>query len=186
MIFIIIISLPFNQVFSQDKAVVEKSIFSLQTGLLGFYINNEYGISNKIVLRTEFGLDAGFFGGELRNKNTTILAPVINFEPRWYYNIEKRALNNKIIKNNNANFLTTSISYHPDWFVISNNEFIKVYDQISIIPKWGIKRNISNSNFNYELGIGLGYRYNFLKKYGFTKNTSEAALDLHVRLGYTF
>jgi hypothetical protein len=166
---------------------LEKSIFNLQTGVLGTWLNNEIKILPNFALRSEIGLDAGLFTRDFSNSNTTtFLTPVINFEPRWYYNINKRSKNNKTVKNNSANFFTTSISYHPDWFVISSNENLNVYNQLSLIPKWGIRRSIANSNFNFEAGIGLGYRYYFLKQYGYSKNDGETALDLHLRIGYTF
>jgi hypothetical protein len=166
---------------------LEKSIFNLQTGVLGTWLNNEIKILPNFVLRSEIGLDAGLFTRDFSNSNTTtFLTPVINFEPRWYYNINKRSKNNKTVKNNSANFFTTSISYHPDWFVISSNENLNVYNQLSVIPKWGIRRSIANSNFNFEAGIGLGYRFYFLKQYGYSKNDGETALDLHLRIGYTF
>ena len=172
--------------FSQDIKSVEKSIFSVQTGILGFWTSNEARLTNSIALHSEIGLEAGFFGGEMRSRNTFLLAPVITLEPRWYYNLEKRASKSKNVKNNGASFVTASINYYPDGFVISNNSNVIVYDQVAIIPKWGMRRNIGNSNFNYELGAGLGYRKIFLKKYGYAENKSEATLDLHIRIGYTF
>lgn len=169
--------------YSQEtKISIEKSNLNIQTGVLGLWINNEFRLSNTIALRTEFGLDTGLFGGDSYDKTGFLLIPTINIEPRWYYNINKRANKSKSIKNNSANFITPAISYHPDWFVISNYDNVNTVAQISIIPKWGMRRNIGQSNFNYELGAGLGYRaifYNF-------KTESEAALDLHVRIGYNF
>jgi hypothetical protein len=171
--------------FSQNKGI-EKSLFNIQTGLLGTWVNNETKLTSNLALRSEIGLDAGIFGGEINGNTGVFLTPVINFEPRWYYNINKREKKGKKTTNNNANFLTTSISYHPDWFVISKRDNLSVTNQLSIIPKWGIRRNIAKSNFNFEAGIGLGYRFYFLKQYGFSKNDGETALDLHLRVGYTF
>ena len=57
---------------------------------------------------------------------------------------------------------------------------------MSIIPKWGLRRNIAKSNLNFEVGVGFGYRFYFLKQYGYSKNDGETALDLHLRIGYTF
>lgn len=168
--------------FAQDKVSVEKSIFGIQTGLLGIWGHNESRLSDEISLRTEIGLDAGIFGGDLNNGNGFLLSPVVVFEPRWYYNLEKRNSKGKKISNNSGNFLTVRFSYHPDWFVISNKENIHVIPQISIIPKWGIKRTIGN-HFTYETGIGIGYR-----KYLTTLYTDKdaVALDLHLKVGYTF
>ena len=55
----------------------------------------------------------------------------------------QQGFNRKNTTNNSANFFTTSISYHPDWFVISNKDNLYVTNQLSILPKWGIRRNIA-------------------------------------------
>ena len=68
-------------------------------------------------------------------------------------------------------------------YQISLNHFI--VNQVSIIPTWGIKRNIGK-HFTYETGIGLGYRYYFAKSEGYAKNESSGALNLHLRVGYRF
>ncbi|MFZ0595590.1 MAG: hypothetical protein WAM46_01295 [Flavobacterium sp.] len=163
--------------YSQNKGV-EKSIYNVQTGFLGIWINNEYRLFNEISLRTEIGLDAGLRGCSDCDTEYA-LAPVITLEPRWYYNIDKRNSLNKG-KNNSANFIALAIKYHPDWFVISNADYSQVANQIAIIPKWGIRRNIGTSNFNYEAGLGIGY------KFYLDENFSEATADLHLRIGYTF
>lgn len=181
----IIFLLVFQTNYSQNT-IIENSLFNIQTGVLGTWLNNEVKLTNNIVLRNEIGLDAGILGGKINDNTSVFLTPVINLEPRWYYNMDSRFNKNKNISNNAANFFTTSLSYHPDWFIISSKDNVNVYNQLSIIPKWGIRRNIAKSNFNYELGIGLGYRLYFLKQYGFTKNDGETALDLHIRIGYTF
>jgi hypothetical protein len=181
----ILFLLVFQTNYSQNIGL-EKSLFNIQAGVLGTWVNNEAKLTNSFALRSEIGLDAGIFGGEINGNTGVFFTPVINFEPRWYYNINKRENKGKNTTNNSANFLTTSISYHPDWFIISNKDNLYVTNQLSIIPKWGIRRNIANSNFNFETGIGLGYRFYFLKQYGFSKNDGETALDLHLRVGYTF
>jgi len=158
---------------------VEKSIYSIETGVLGMWINNEYRLSNEIILKSELGMIAGFRGCSDCDTQYA-LTPELTLEPRWYYNIEKRNAKGKIIKNNSANFASLGLRYYPDWFVISNASNAYVENQITIIPKWGIKRTVSNSNFNYELGIGIG------KRYYFDSNDWETAADLLIRIGYTF
>jgi len=177
--------LPFQVAIAQQSGV-EKSLFNIQTGLLGVWVNNELRLTDKIALRTEIGLDAELFNSGINHTPGIALAPTLNIEPRWYYNIRKRESNNKRTVNNSSNFLSMSFRYHPDWFVVSNTENISVYNQLAIIPKWGIRRSIADSNFNYEAGIGLGYRFYFLKQHGYAKNDSEIALDFHLRIGYTF
>lgn len=177
-IFIITILLLSFSSKSQNTGV-EKSIYTIQTGILGAWVNNEYRLSNEISLKSEIGLIAGLRGC---SSCTTeyILAPEFTLEPRWYYNIEKRSTKGKIIKNNSSNFAGLAVRYYPDWFVISNATNASVTNQITIIPKWGIKRTIANSNFNYELGIGIG------KIYYFDSNQWDSTADLLIRIGYTF
>lgn len=172
-------TIAFCHIANSQNTGVKKSIYAIQTGVIGAWINNEYRLSNETSLKSEIGLIAG-----LRGCSGCIteyaLAPEFTLEPRWYYNIEKRSIKGKIIKNNSFNFTTLAIRYYPDWFVISNATNASVANQITIIPKWGIKRTIANSNFNYELGIGIG------KKYFFDSNQWDSSADLHIRIGYTF
>lgn len=166
---------------AQNKATLEKSIFGVETGFLGFWINNETRLISNLSLKSELGLDAGFFGGATDTKIGTVLVPVITLETRYYYNIEKRARHNKTISNNSANLIALNIKYQPNLFVISNSD-VSAISNISIIPKWSIRRNLGN-HFHYETGFGLGYRY-FLEKINNEKG--EVAVDLHLRMGYNF
>lgn len=170
-----------NFSYSQDykNISVEKNIFGIQTGFLGVWVNNELGIANELSLRSELGLDFGIRGNS--NTTTTILVPSLKLEPRWYYNLEKRAKKGKTIAKNSANFWALSITYNPDWFVISNEENLKVISTVAFIPKWGIKRTLGN-HFTYEAGFGVG-RFIVLNDYEVDNNT---AVDLHLRIGYTF
>lgn len=161
-----------------QNAGVEKSIYNIQTGFLGIWINNEYRLLNEFSLRSEIGFD-GLINGCSSCDTKYGLTPVLILEPRWYYNIAKRNLRNRGV-NNSANFTAVTFRYNPDWFVISNVDNARIYDQISIIPKWGLRRNIGSSNFNYEAGIGIGVRFYL------NENLSETAADLHLRIGYTF
>lgn len=113
------------------------------------------------------------------------MTPVITVEPRWYYNLNKRKSLTQNISGNSANFLTIQVSYHPNWFVISNYDNLQIADQISLIPTWGIKRNIGR-HLTYEAGLGLGVRYYFAKSAGYSKDEFNAALNVHLRIGYRF
>jgi len=172
-------------IVKSQNASVEESISGIQVGFLGVWVHQEIELSNQITLRAEVGLDAGFWGGNFYRKNGYLMTPVIRIEPRWYYNLNKRVSKSKNISGNSGNFLTLQTSYNPNWFVISNYDNIAVADQISIIPTWGIKRNIGN-HFTYETGIGIGYRYIFAKSVGYVENVGETAINLHLRVGYQF
>lgn len=164
---------------------VEKSVFGIQTGFLGIWVNNESRLSNTISLKSELGFDAGLWGGSFYDGTGFLLTPVLTIEPRLYYNLKKRVSKSRLIKNNSGNFISLKTSLHPDWFVISNYEGLRVISDLSIVPTWGIRRHIGR-HFNYEAGIGLGYRYIFAKRAGYAKDESDVATNLNLRVGYTF
>lgn len=162
-----------------QNASVEKSVFGIQTGLFGIWAHNETKLTNQIALRSEIGFDSGIWGGDFYDKTGFLMTPVITAEPRWYYNLNKRVSKSKRIDGNSGNFISLQSSYHPNWFVISNYDNVEIANQISIIPTWGLKRNIGK-HFTYETGIGIGYRYIFAESVGYSKNEGEAAANLHL------
>lgn len=188
--FISISSLKAQEQVSSSTASVEESIFGVQAGVLGVWVNNEMRLTNSIALRTELGLDAALFGGSIYfedSRTNYAFAPVITAEPRWYYNLNNRQKKGRKIFKNNGNFVGLEFSYNPNLFVISNVDNIEVFNQIRIIPKWAIRRTIGK-HFTYEVGAGLGYRYAFFDEndYLFPPDKGEVILDLHIQLGYTF
>jgi hypothetical protein len=168
-----------------QNASVEKSTNGIQTGILGIWAHREVRLSNKIALRTEVGMDAGFWFGSFYPKTGYAFTPVIALEHRWYYNLNKRISKSKNIAGNSGNFLSLPITYHPNWFVISNYKGVEIADQVSVIPTWGIRRN-KGDHFTFETGIGIGYRYIFAKSAGYLENAGEVVVDLRIRLGYRF
>ncbi|HSI68926.1 MAG TPA: hypothetical protein VK941_01750 [Gillisia sp.] len=164
---------------------VESSIYGMQTGFLGAWVYNELRLSNEIALRTEVGLDAGIFKNSFRNRVGFVLIPVINLEPRWYYNLNRRTDKSKMTANNTGNFLSLKGSFNPNLFAISDREVGNVIPSLALIPTWGIRRHIG-SHFNYETGIGFGYQHIFAKSVGYLEDRGEFAINLHLRLGYSF
>lgn len=165
--------------YSQTKFSVEKSIFGIQTGILGAWVHNEFKLSNEISLRSEIGFDYGF--NDNGYSQTSVLIPSIRLEPRWYYNLEKRAKKGRKIFNNSGNFLALNMTYNPDWFYISNKDNLNIISTLAFVPKWGIKRTIGN-HFTYEAGFGIG-TFIVLNNYDVD---NHVAVDLHLRVGYTF
>ncbi len=163
---------------------VERSIWGVQTGFLGMWLHSETKMADKLALRAEFGFDSGIWTN-LYDDAGFVMAPVITVEPRWYYNLSKREGKSKQTSGNSGNFISLKTSYHPDWFVISNYNNVSVITDISVVPTWGIRRNIGN-HFNFETGIGLGYQYTFAKQSGYDKDESKAIFNLHLRVGYRF
>ncbi len=169
-----------------QNASVEKSVFGIQTGSFGIWGHSELKLANQIALRGELGFDINNGKSDFYPDTSFLLTSVITVEPRWYYNLNKRESKSKQIDGNNGNFFSLKTSYHPDLLVVSNSdESINVVTDISIIPTWGIRRNIGKY-FNYETGIGVGYIHYFAKNEGFPKDKGETAINLHLRIGYRF
>lgn len=181
----IIVSLLAISAFAQQPSV-EKSTFGIQTGFLGIWGYNEARLSNSIVLRSEVGLDAALWDGMIYEKSGFLLTPVFKLSPRWYYNLNKRQKKGRRIDGNCGNFLSLTTMFHPDLFVISNYNDLFVYNSISFIPNWGIRRNIGN-HFNYEVGAGYAFTFYFKdKKRGLNYGVGENQIYIRLRIGYRF
>ncbi|HZH70226.1 MAG TPA: hypothetical protein VFD80_07245 [Flavobacteriaceae bacterium] len=174
-----------NQNEISNSVSVEKSIFGAQIGIFGIWLHHEARLSNKIALRSEIGLDTGLWWGEIYKNTGLVAGPVLTLEPRWYYNINKRNRKGKSTSDNSGNFISIKTSYHPDWFVISNYQNIRIVSDISFVPTWGIRRNIGKK-LNFETGIGLGYWTTVNTSSYWFSNLSGVAGNLHLRFGYKF
>ena len=182
---LIISTLFFTTLFAnaQEIASVEKSVFGAQIGVLGAWVNYEARLTNKIALRSEIGVDTGLYGRS--NSTGYILGAVITLEPRWYYNLSKRKNKSKRIDKNSGNFISIKSSYHPDLIIASSDSNVNLISDLTIVPTWGIRRHIGN-HFNYEAGIGIGYIHYFNDKDYIIIDEADVAVNLHLRLGYTF
>lgn len=175
-----------SQETTKQKVSVEKSIFGVQTGFAGLWAHNELKLSKPITLRTEVGFD--FYENDDFFPDAGFLATtVITLEPRWYYNLNKRANQSKRIDGNSGNFFALKTSFRSNDLLIDfgDDNSTQIVDNLSIIPTWGMRRNIGE-HFNYETGIGAGYIHFFSKNAGFQEDQGELAINLHLRVGYRF
>lgn len=170
--------------FSQEKTDVESSITSLQAGILGVWLNNETKIYEKTTLRSELAMNFGF-SKQANREALWAFTPSLRLEPKYYYNLERRLNKGKSIDNNSGNFFSLPVTYTPNWFLISNIENAEVIPNISIVPSYGLRRNITGQ-LNYEFSFGAGYAYYFVKNLGYSDNILSLAMNLSFRLGYTF
>lgn len=169
------------QTSTSHTATVEKSVTGAQIGLFGLDIYNEAKLTDKIALRSEASLFPAIWGGDMYAKTGFAFYPALTLQPKYYYNIAKRAENGKNTKNNSANYFGLQVRYIPNWFVISNDKNLSLTNQLNFIPTFGIRRNFAE-NFNYEFKTGFGYGTTI----GYDKNVSGAVLDLSIKIGYDF
>jgi hypothetical protein len=69
---------------------------------------------------------------------------------------------------------------------IFNNSIFKIVPALTVIPKFGIRRNFAK-HFNYEFSFGVGYQYNiFDDKIGCNCSHENTDIDIQTRIGYNF
>lgn len=168
-----------------QEATVEKSLWGVQVGVhpLAFY--NETKLLKKITLRSELGFGFGWSG--YGNATEWAAIPVIAIEPRFYYNLQKRMEKGRRTNGNSGNFVSLHLGYVPD-FKITSHENVIVHPAVTILPMWGLKRNIGKY-FNFETAYGIGYNWTF-KEYtiynGEKIDNIEKGLTLGFRLAFGF
>ncbi|PPK84569.1 hypothetical protein CLV84_3731 [Neolewinella xylanilytica] len=161
---------------AESPAAVE-SVYGAQIGFFGVWGYTELPLGRSVVARLEAGLDAGY----RRSNDMLTGAPVIAAGPRWYYNLDKRAAKEKRIAGNAANFLSLPIAYRPGWFTLSNGDDAYTDKEITLLPTWGIRRNLGK-HLNFEVGVGIGYRVRWLD-FG-VKRFGDVAAWVPLRIGF--
>lgn len=177
--FILLSVLIFQTSQAQDSVSVEKSLIGGQIGYLGVWANYENKLSNRITFKTEVGLDNGYLVESLLWSGRAF-HPIISIEPRYYYNLGRRAESTKKTEGNTGNFWALQTRYNLPW-VIDKKAGTNSKEAIIITPKYGIRRTLGN-HFNLETTLGFGYGYGFNTRLPGGFFSIEAA----VRLGFHF
>jgi len=174
-----VILLSFN--IQAQEASVEKSIFGVQAGIMGVWLNNEVKLSSTVALRSEVGFRATNLriGNPIYSRGNEPFIPlVLTIEPRWYYDIKKRHSRGLCIANNSATFVSLKLRHHAGWLMLSG----KQPSNIQIIPMYGLRGSIGQ-HFNYEIGVGIGYQHTFTSV---KEEIDVWAFNIVLRIGYTF
>jgi hypothetical protein len=174
-----------------DKVSVEKNLYGVHLGLLSSGFQYETRLDRKITLMSEVGLTIGMStkesnNTEIKDQTTTIFAPYVTLEPRWYYGLDRRSKLGRNTKHNSSNYISLNSSFiSAKTPVIKNGDF-DIVSAIMIIPKYGIRRSFSK-NFYYEFSGGYGYQYNiFSETSGCDCDHSSDYIDIQARIGYNF
>ena len=166
---------------------VEKSIWGVQAGIYPLSVYNESKLSNNISLRSELFLGFGWMSGHSSSTDWAI-APYINVEPRWYYNLQRRANKEKRTDNNSGNYLSMQVGCQPGFGISSNNATFN--PAVYAIPTYGLRRNIG-THFNFETAFGLGYGWVFeeyvrMDGSTFRKTENGVSYNIRIAIGYLF
>lgn len=179
---IVVFSLTAVTVHAQQGQNTPIARHEVDLHLLGFGYNYEFPIVDKLTLQANVNYEFSLYINS--DYVNTIATLSFGLEPRFYYNLEKRIRQNKNTKYNAANFVSVQFIYLPDLFTSTNSKFpVTVERQISVAPMWNIRRNIAQSNFNYEVGLGMFYRTIYYKEFD---NESSFTPNLSLKIGYNF
>ncbi|MCF8322817.1 MAG: hypothetical protein K9I26_06745 [Flavobacterium sp.] len=175
---------------AQDVSV-EKKLFGVQFGLLSSGFQYETKLQRKMTLMTELGLTLvmstkEFNNPNIKDKTTTIFAPYLSLEPRWYYGLDRRNKLGRNIKNNSSNFISLKSSFISSKTPVIKNGSFDITPAIFLAPMYGIRRSFAK-NFNYQFSGGYGYQYNFFSKSeGCNCKHFTTDIDLQASIGYNF
>ncbi|SMB92966.1 hypothetical protein SAMN00120144_3331 [Hymenobacter roseosalivarius DSM 11622] len=166
---------------AQEPAAVPspeiETMHSAKLTFLGLSYAYERALSPRTSLTAELML-ASDFQGRSDGWGTTIdiyLAPVVNVEPRFYYNFLKRTAKGKNTTNNSANYVALSADYT---FGSNISDRLRFEQALSVTPKWGLRRALGGQFF-FESAVGLSFR----KPVYYSWRLVPA---LNVKFGYVF
>ncbi len=175
-------------------------VTGIEFGILGTDLYHEQYIDREWALRYQIGLineTIGYRSKEEPNFAFSLM-PSVSVSPKWYYNIGKRGLNGKNVKNNAANFVLFNFGYATNRIRVSNlkekimqdpyfpnqtylQDAYKKLDLIYLTPSWGLRRSFCK-NYTYEFKIGAGAGI-FMKK---DETKLSPTFDITFKIGYVF
>jgi hypothetical protein len=159
--------------FSQIENIsLRKHIVSVEAGYLGAWVNYERHLGGLFTVKSHLGVEGGWGSNFI---DYVLLTPSIKFEPRYYYNFNRRVRLEKKTSYNAANYFALSTRYVPSLFTISNVSGLKAEKQLAVISKFGIKRTVGK-RMNFEFAFGPGIF--------FYQTSTEGGADIDLRFGY--
>jgi hypothetical protein len=106
-----------------------------------------------------------------------IIAPFIDIQQKWYYNLEKRKRKDRTIENNSGNFISARFITRGK-SIAENVNRTSDFD-FAIGPTWGIQRKYGK-NFHFLFDIGPQYYFD-------TKGNGNIwPLMIQLNLGFDF
>lgn len=151
--------------FREDRQLFKVNIANLLNGLGRDFYSGGLSLAFEQKLgAAPFSLQLDVSGGYTYRDNSfaTFESSAFNlgFEPRYYYNLNKRIAQGKSANNLSANYFTLSVSYFNSQSTIeseSRSERSKYRNESLILtPAWGFQRRIFEHGYiGYQLGVNF-------------------------------
>lgn len=155
---------------------------SLSTGLLGAHYAWEFPIGHTATVVVRPGVQLGVTrmeGFHYGKETYHALVPVLDIEPRVYYNRDNRAARHKKMGGNQGNFLSVQIKTVPPFCIVSDIYEPRVVGMTAISPMWGMRR-VWGGHWMFELSGGLSLRI------AWNGEWVRFPPNLNARFGYSF
>lgn len=164
-VIVFIAMLSVSTLFAQQV----ESLHSFKLGIPNATYSYERALGRQFSLNMEAGVNWGWHSFD--NSFEITARPLLQIEPRFYYNLKKRFDKGKLF-NNSASFL--SISSGVDFSMHTGGSH---HPTLYIMPKWGFRRAIGK-HFIFEAQLGGGVQ--------FDKYSTRFRPDLNLKFGYVF
>ncbi len=155
---------------------------SLSLNLIGLEYNYEHAHTGNFTFNyvAALGTNLIFDNGDVYYS----VVPYVAFEPRFYYNINKRLRTNRNTTKNSGNFV--SIKTRVIVPALASNYGAVPSVELLIAPVWGIRR-VYNSNILFEAHLGpAGLGVGIASDNGNTTFNVGSKIMAGVKLGYIF
>lgn len=116
----------------------------------------EHGLGNKTTLYSSLNFTLVSEVEKSGKRSNWGVAPYIQEELRYYYNLPKRIRKNKNISGNSGNYVSALALYGLT--PIGKTCNYTTIDGLTLAPTWGFQRTYK-SGFNLALNIGYGYNF---------------------------
>jgi hypothetical protein len=149
-----------NKPVNEGSSLLEKSQWSLN--VLPLNLAYEHRIGDKSTIYAQAGIDLSRYQAvedsnvAVLPRRTYALAPKVNVQYRYYYNLEKRKATMKNIASNSGNFIGAEITpLLPPIWIIEDKEIIKE-NGVVLGAMWGLQRVKKDLIvFNLKMGPAL-------------------------------
>ncbi len=144
-------------------------LFSIQIGYaqstenhhkvyIPFWIGAGYGyewsVADEVTINAQIDMRV-YIGDDDFAIDNFVFSPRLTIEPRYYYNLKKRAEQGKSIQLNSANYVSLDMSFELD----AGFGGIRDWPQntLRILPTWGLRRELAE-HFTIDFGVYAGYK----------------------------
>ena len=149
-----------NEPVNEGNSLLEKTQWSLN--VLPLNLAYEHRIGDKSTIYAQAGIDLSRYQAvedsavAFLPRRTPALAPKLNVQYRYYYNLEKRQAKTKSIASNSGNFIGAEVTpLLPPIWVIEKKDIIKEQGVV-LGAIWGIQRVKKDFLvFNFRIGPAL-------------------------------